>query len=348
MKRKTYFYFYFCNKCYQQFFPVPDLRDFLPSACFFPLPLRGRGKNIFPIPGPLRFPWNLRGRPFLRFRYFFLFLVLFPESPQIPLESEGTAVLPIPKESERRAKEKSKIFLFTVCRRKSLAIFDGRRGSFFSDFFGVRKKGRISPDSFGVGGNIRKRTGFLFPELLRSRGKYRKRKKFALFPRFPPIPLEWEGTRLPSDSLRFFYRAIHGSIKKRGGPIGDRGPRGDVFPEPFMARKKTRESEETLLCRRKSQAIFDGRGRVPRKFIEFSGDRVSSDSEGIGGDPAPAVENRKRFSTAGEGPFSFRKRTGFPLLRRSRGKYRNGRKRSSAVENRKRFSTAEVGSPENS
>ena len=45
------------------------------------------------------------------------------------------------------------------------------------------------------------------------------------------------------------------------------------FPSHFMARKKTREWEETLLCRRKSLAIFDGRGRVPRKFYEFSGDR---------------------------------------------------------------------------
>ena len=37
------------------------------------------------------------------------------------------------------------------------------------------------------------------------------------------------------------------------------------------------ESEETLLCRRKSLAIFDGRGRVPRKFIEFSGDNEKKD-----------------------------------------------------------------------
>ena len=35
---------------------------------------------------------------------------------------------------------------------------------------------------------------------------------------------------------------------------------------------------------------------------------------GIGGDPPSAVENRLRFSTADEGPFSFRKRTGFPRL----------------------------------
>ena len=34
-----------------------------------------------------------------------------------------------------------------------------------------------------------------------------------------------------------------------------------------------KESEETLVCRRKSLAIFDVRRRVPRKFMEFSGDR---------------------------------------------------------------------------
>ena len=36
-----------------------------------------------------------------------------------------------------------------VCRRKSLAIFDGRRGSFF-----FQKKDGFSPNSEGVGGNI--------------------------------------------------------------------------------------------------------------------------------------------------------------------------------------------------
>ena len=47
----------------------------------------------------------------------------------------------------------------------------------------------------------------------------------------------------------------------------------------------------------------------------------------IGGDPAPAVENRLRFSTAGEGPFFlvlFLKEKGriFSDSERSRGKYR--------------------------
>ena len=67
-----------------------------------------------------------------------------------------------------------------------------------------------------------------------------------------------------------------------------------------MARRKKRESEKkgpgkrTLVCRRKSQAIFDGRRRVPRKFMEFSGDSgieknspffplVSSHSKRMGG-----------------------------------------------------------------
>ena len=83
---------------------------FFRLAFFFPLPLRGRGNKIlpfFPIPGPLRFPWNLRGRPFLRFRRNRKERQdVFPSapqgqrkktreseerpSPQIPLESEGT------------------------------------------------------------------------------------------------------------------------------------------------------------------------------------------------------------------------------------------------------------------
>ena len=61
--------------------------------------------------------------------------------------------------------------------------------------------------------------------------------------------------------MRFARRAVN------------RKERQDFIPSaPQGQRKKTRESEETLLCRRKSLAIFDGRGRVPRKFIEFSGD----------------------------------------------------------------------------
>ena len=51
---------------------------------------------------------------------------------------------------------------------------------------------------------------------------------------------------------------------------------------------------------------FRGTRPLPSKIASnFRRQRsVSSDSFGIGGDPAPAVENRKRFSTAGEGPFS--------------------------------------------
>ena len=92
----------------------------------------------------------------------------------------------------RRGKDKSKIFLFAVCRRKSQAIFDGRRGSFF-----FQKKDGFSPNSFGVGGNI----GIV--------------KNSPFFPRFshafpsdsgsPQIPLESEGTAvllIPKESER--------------------------------------------------------------------------------------------------------------------------------------------------
>ena len=80
------------------------------------------------------------------------------------------------------------------------------------------------------------------------------------------------------------------------------GRKTRVFPSaPQGQRKKTRVflramngSEETLVCRRKSQAIFDDRRRVPRKLIEFSGDRVPSDSKGIGGDDGKKIEEGVR------------------------------------------------------
>ena len=87
---------------------------------------------------------------------------------------------------------------------------------------------------------------------------------------------------------------------------------------------------------------FRGTRPLPSKIAcDFRRQRsVSYDSEGIGGNPPPAVENRKRFSTAGEGPF-FRY---FPRLLRSRRKsvlFLSEKGPSSAVKNRKRFSTAD-------
>ena len=101
-------------------------------------------------------------------------------------------------------KEKSSIFLFTVCRRNRLRFSTADEGpfsptpilftipgpfswSFFSDSEGVGKKERISPDSFGVGGNIRKRT---------------RNRKFALFSAFFSC-LSFR-FRVPSDSRVFF------------------------------------------------------------------------------------------------------------------------------------------------
>ena len=74
--------------------------------------------------------------------------------------------------------------------------------------------------------------------------------------------------------------------------------------------------------------------------------RYFPDSFGVGKKnqekgPSSAVENRKRFSTADEGPLRL---AFFSPSHRWLGKkiFRNRRRRSSAVENRKRFSTAEV------
>ena len=101
---------------------------------------------------PLRFQRNLRGRPFLRFRWKEKFSI-FPSFAFFPIFS------PTPKESEKirlfsdispdswpffPVGKKGRIFYYSdifpdsegvrkkrtlVCRRKSLAIFDGRRGS---------------------------------------------------------------------------------------------------------------------------------------------------------------------------------------------------------------------------
>ena len=108
------------------------------------------------------------------------------------------------RESERRAKEKSKIFLFTVCRRKSQAIFDGRRGSFFPDswpFFPVRFFSGISdsgsppiPGPLRFQRNLRGRPFFRFQ---------RNRKERQDF--FPSAP---QGQR---KKTRVFLRAIYGS-----------------------------------------------------------------------------------------------------------------------------------------
>ena len=67
-------------------------------------------------------------------------------------------------------------------------------------------------------------------------------------------------TSVSSHSLRFFYRAIHGSIKKRGARSEIGAPGGMFFPSHFMARKKTPEWEGSLISsdfwKRKMEAIF--------------------------------------------------------------------------------------------
>ena len=75
----------------------------------------------------------------------------------------------------------------------------------------------------------------------------------------PQIPKESEGTAVPPISKKW------------------EGKARCFFLCPAGAEEKVSKWEETLFCRRKSQAIFDGRGRVPRKFIEFSGDNEKKD-----------------------------------------------------------------------
>ena len=171
-------------------------------------------------------------------------------SPQIPLESEGTAVLPIPKESERKAKfyslcpagaeekntriggdpfslipgkEKSKIAQKIACDFLSDHGFvfapKGQRQiqDFFFPVLFLKEKGRIFPDSFGVGGNIGKKIKDFFFVVPR---------KFYEFSGDPTSAVE--------NRLRFSTaeERLLRFLRNRRGPA---------------------------VCRRKSLAIFDGR-----------------------------------------------------------------------------------------
>ena len=102
-----------------------------------------------------------------------------------------------------------------------------------------------------------------------------RRKSQAIFDGRRRVPRkfhEFSGDRVPSD------------FKEMGGNKASLPFAFFYRPMKWVGKKILKNGrEETLLCRRKSQAIFDGRGRVPRKFYEFSGDRVPSDFFKIGG-----------------------------------------------------------------
>ena len=173
------------------------------------IPKESEGTRNQRLRGPLRFLWNLRGRPFLRFRYFFLFLVLF-----------------------------------------------------------LSEKGRV------------------FPELRRSRGKYRKRKKFALFPCVflsdqRSVKKSQKGARNRKEGQKIF--AINGSgkkaLRKRVKEKRDRGPRGrfstgDERFLPFFGRKRSKKkiSDLSFPGRKKRSEIFF----PSRNCMQFSRDRLKN------------------------------------------------------------------------
>ena len=127
----------------------------------------GPFSDIFPTPGPLRFQRNLRGRPFLRFRRNRKERQDFFPEPSMARFSHG--IFDSGEKSRRKKRESGKFVLFLsekgpssavenrlrfstadegpfserkrtlVCRRKSQAIFDGRR--------------RVPSDSEGIGGD---------------------------------------------------------------------------------------------------------------------------------------------------------------------------------------------------
>ena len=151
----------------------------------------------------------------------------------------------------------------------------GEKNGFSSDF-DTFFSSDISPDSFGVRG------------------------KPVLFLIFPPTPSESGEIRpffsTPSESEKKDQEKGPGRgknspffLRKKGPEIGGNNGslRASIFdrcPEKTREKNassgKTRpfsERKRTLVCRRKSLAIFDGRRRVP------------SDSEGIGGDDGKKI-----------------------------------------------------------
>ena len=84
--------------------------------------------------------------------------------------------------------------------------------------------------------------------------------------------------------ILFMQYLISKLIKKP--PIYDWGPRvlsnSRVFPG-ILCRRKTRELEETFISRRKSQAIFFGKSRIPSHSSYPKGIRLSSDPKKIRG-----------------------------------------------------------------
>ena len=133
------------------------------------------------------------------------------------------------------------------------------------------EKNGFSSDFFKIGGNNGKQDRrSCFP-----REKTRVREKPVLFLIFPPTPKE-SGKIRPFFStpgpLRFLWNLKGPGVEKKG------------------------PGKRTLVCRRKSQAIFDGRRRIPRKFMEFSGDSGIVKNSPFFSDISPDSERSRRKS----------------------------------------------------
>ena len=180
----------------------------------------------------------------------------FPESPQIPKESEGTAVLPIPKESERRAKEKSKIpqkkHAFSEGSRISLTL--RRRVKEIQDFSFHRLPSKIASD-------FRRQTrvlflkekGRIFSDSFRSRGKYRKKG-------------EWKEKSSPSGEDFSFPSKSDGKAKN----LRDRSPRGFSFSDPVQTPTTSMVDGGPACNLRETNVRYLNRGNgFPDKFIKY-------------------------------------------------------------------------------
>ena len=168
--------------------------DISPDSGSPQIPKESEETAVLSIPGPLRFPWNLRGRPFLRF---------------LRNRKERQDVFPSAPQGQRK---KTRVFLRAIhgseetllCRRKSLAIFDGRGRKEKSSIFLFPER-KIFDLSF-LESERKARFYSLCPAGAEEK-KTRVRGKPVLFLIFPPTPSE-------SGEIRPFFPTPSESEKK--------------------------------------------------------------------------------------------------------------------------------------
>ena len=232
----------------------------------------------------------------------------------------------------RRGKEKSWIFLFAVCRRKSQAIFDGRRGSFFLVlFFRLAFFSRVFS---GHRSSIDARREPLFPPIS---GPFFLRKKGEFFPLpgpfsfrkrtgFPRTPKDF----FPEPSMARFSHGIFDSgeksrrKKRESGEISEEEKVSKSEENPFFSPSHFMAREKNLSHRWLGKKIlpffpipihvfFPSHSWLGEKHVNRKNGRPLRFQRNLRG---PGVEKKGRISPDSEGVGgNIRKRTGFPRTR---------------------------------